>query len=177
MRKLSTLVLIVTLVVGASPLTFADETPVSSQQPESLRLKNVELSVSGQLSGQYLTPEGIPLAQQTVNVKHGKTEAKIITDANGRFIVSNVRSGRCTFEVNQTVFACRVWNNGAAPPKSLTSVALVQEQASVRGQSLPNFGNSIARLSSLSTAQQVGLGLLIVAGSTVAIVEGVEDGS
>lgn len=177
MRKFSTLALIASLVIGASPVAPADQTPISSQQPEALRLKNVELSASGKLRGQYLTTEGLPLANQAVTVKHGKTADRITTDASGRFVVSNIQSGQCVFEVNNTVFACRVWTKGTAPPKSLQSVALVHEQATVRGQSLPNFGNSMARLGALSTAQQVGLGLLVVAGSTIAIVEGVEDGS
>ena len=37
--------------------------------------------------------------------------------------------------------------------------------------------NTIARLSSLSTTQQIALGLLVTAGTTVAIIEGVDDGS
>lgn len=168
------LVLTVSIVPGmAAGPEGAVQKPAASD--EALRLKHVEISRDGQVTGQYLTPEGVPLAGKTLIVRTGTDEQKIVTDAAGRFVIRNAKTGRCIITAGEYVFACRLWDYGTAPEKALRSIAVVNgKDAVVRGNPIRN---TVARLQSLSTTQQIALGLLVAAGTTVAIVESVEDGS
>ncbi len=178
MRITTTWLLAITLVTSPQ-FAQADGSAVATpaEKETALQLKNVELSASGQLVGQYVTATGSPIAEQELSVTIGTQKQTISTDRMGRFAAKVATGGRCVIGVGDDVYACRVWTNGTAPPKSLKSVAIVQEsEATARGQ-FGRFGtfNPTARLMMLSTRQKVILAALVGAGVGVAISEATQD--
>lgn len=180
MRTIVTWVLSVCLVASpqASLAVSADASEAGQKaNGQRLKLKNIELSPGGVLRGQYVNSVGTPQQGQVVVATIGSEQHELVTDRDGRFEIGNLSGGRCVLDVGGEVFACQVWANGTAPPKSLKSIAVVQTSKSeVRAN--PIFPTTVAPLTSLSTSGKVALGLLIISGATIAIVEASdEDGS
>ena len=102
-----------------------------------LELRNVELTKSGELQGQVLNESGIPISGVAISVQSqqkARTIAKTVrTGDEGRFVISGLRGGQCIFNVGSETFACRVWANNTAPPKSLSSVTIVPSADVVLG--------------------------------------------
>ncbi|MDG1895802.1 MAG: carboxypeptidase-like regulatory domain-containing protein [Fuerstiella sp.] len=159
MRTHATWMLALTLVASPTLGFGADSAATASPQSE-IKLQNVELTSSGSLQGQIVTNAGqaVPNVKITVRSKSELTKAgqQVTTDKDGRFQVTGLKTGTLVLQVDKETYAVRVWNAGTAPPKSLSTIALVQNdgQEVVRGQ-LSN------RLQSLSRRQQAGLGLLV----------------
>lgn len=168
-------------MIGPVTLCAGQPTPPSSDH--SVKFEDVELSAAGELSGQFLTSVGIPIQQKPLEFQIGTQHQRVLTDESGRFVVTGLHGGQCTIRTQDDVFVCRVWAHGTAPPGSVRSVAIVTPaESEVRGQSFLNrqrayFSRSAGRLSALTTKQKVILGLLVTAGTTIAIVESEDDGS
>lgn len=147
-------------------------------------LKNVELQPDGRFSGQLLSEAGMPVMGVEIKL-HEQSNLKAVaqsvrTDKNGKFAVKGLNSGTCVVTVGDDSYACRVWKNGTAPPKSLKTVALIAEADVVRGNcgtGDPCRPSLMQRLRCLSTGQKVGLGLIIAAAITLPIVLSDDDGS
>jgi len=189
MRRLIKSALLFSLL--ASPLVsgvVASEFP-SAEASDSARvqLRNVELTASGALQGQYLSEAGLPVAESEIVVTTQQSEQTVLTDAAGKFSVEGLQGGRAIIRAEQEVFACQLWTQGTAPPKSIKSIALVNSNGEVlRGnygvsQSFPGgvsggggFRQFLpGRLAALSGRQLLALGL--IAGGTIAIAEGAND--
>lgn len=177
MRQILTYTLLFS-ILGGPVLAAGSGSPSPApiqRDKDSLHLKNVEISRDGRVLGQFLTPEGAPLADKTLNVVIGVVKQKVVTDKKGRFIIRNAKGGHCVITAGDHVFACRLWVHGTAPDGALKSIAVIDATSTaVRGNP---FSATAARLSALSTAQKIALGLLVTAGTTVAIIEAVDDGS
>ncbi len=169
-----------TLTLMASPgLTYGVETlPAKAEQ---LQLTNVELTAAGSLEGQVLTASGTAIANSKVVARSqadpNKIGQQLVTDENGRFLVTGLKSGTCIVESNGETYAVRVWTKGTAPPKSLRNVALVQESdETVRGNRLTN-NRIVNRIRCMSAGQKVCLGLLVAAAIVIPIALDDDDGS
>ena len=177
MRKLFAWSMVLTLLFAPSANLLADQSAetASAAKAESVELKNVELSSEGALKGQLITESGVPMNGRDISVKVGEQTFSAKTDDSGRFEISGLQGGRCLLTVGEETFACRLWIAGTAPPSALKSIALVgaSGDATVRGQSrIPVVGN---RLAALTTGQKVGLGLLALGGTAVAIAVSQDD--
>ena len=158
-------------MIFSSTISFAvDPAPVPTSS-DRVTLSNVELSNNGSLVGQYLSKAGQPIANATILVKSGDATQSVQTNSEGRFEISRIASGQCTFQIDESMYACRVWSNGTAPPKSLDSIAIVSEEDSVLGnhwnQRPVHFPRG--RLSALSSGQKAVLGICAIAGTGIAI--------
>lgn len=176
MRSLLTCT-IAALIVAAPLPVIADNAPapLASESKPEVGLKNIELSASGEMRGQFVTTEGLPLTGRTIVVIQNKTEQQVITDEAGRFVIQGLKGGTIVLNAGDSTYACRVWAHGTAPAKSLSSIAVVDgDGAAVRGNPIQN---TQAYLYSLSQRQRIALGVLLATGVTIAIVESDDDGS
>jgi len=150
--------------IAAAP-TLVQAKNTNPTKPSSLQLRNVELSEDGQLHGQVLTKSGVA-GIGTVKVhgsKDGQTAAQAVeTDEQGRFAVKGLKTGTCVFTVGDDTFACRVWNHGTAPPKSLQTIAVVPTSGVVLGQNVdpyqkPGLRGKLASMTGTQKALLVGV--------------------
>ena len=165
-------------VLPTVPSAFAGPAPVKSK----VSLQNVELSTAGTVAGHIVDAKGAPLsnAKMQIRTKAGAQDAT--TDARGRFSVESKVGGNCAIVVGDKAYACRLWTNGTAPPKSLTKFGIVHtKEPIVRGQyeecAEGCDDDGYGCLGGVTNGQLLGLGPL--AGAVVAIVLAVEnnDGS
>ncbi len=169
MHKAAILGICISILTPSSLL--AERQPAET---ESVALRNVELSSRAELNGQMVSPEGHPIGNAALVVTLNKVTHRVVTDENGRFVVKNLRGGQCVIHTaDHEVFACRLWMHGTAPPNSIRSVAIVKQgDTIVRGQlGLPNV------LTSMTTTQQLVLGVAVFAGTTAGLVSAYDDGS
>lgn len=156
-----------------SPAAFADQGQVKT---EKLTLKNVELGKSGTVRGKLLDRAGKPIAGKILKIHTPKSVEEVKSAKDGSFTISSRTGGNCAILVDDKAYACRLWANGTAPPKALTTIGIVhQKGAIVRGQ---DEGDEAGLLDSISGAQLIGLGVL--AGAIAAIIiasDSDEDGS
>lgn len=172
MRTYLTWVLVASVLTSPSLLQAGTSRTVSTQKA---RLINVELQADGSLPGQLLTDSGLAVTATGIKV-HDQKDLKLVTNAvktdeAGRFVINDLKSGSVVLSVGEASYACRVWQNGSAPPKSLTSVALVAGSDVVRGQDcVPCKPSMMQRLRCMSSGQKLGLGLVVAAAIALPIV-------
>lgn len=174
MRTCFTWVLATTIL--ASP-TLVQAGGTSTKSPEKYNLANVELQVDGNLAGQLLSENGLPVMNTTVQVHDqsdpNKVAQTVKTDKNGQFKVASLKGGSCILTVADHSYACRTWVHGTAPPKSIRSIALVAEGDVVRGQCnsecAPCKPTMMQRIRCMSTGQKLGVGLVIAAAIAIPI--------
>jgi hypothetical protein len=160
MRTHATWMLALTLV--ASPtLGFGADSAVTASAQEELHLQNVELTASGSLKGQLVTNAGQALPNVKITIRSQselqKVGQQITTDKDGRFQATGLKTGTLVLKADKETYAVRVWNAGTAPPKSISTIALVQTD----GQEVVRGNQFTDRIQGLSRRQQVGLGLLV----------------
>ncbi|HIE98820.1 MAG TPA: carboxypeptidase regulatory-like domain-containing protein [Fuerstia sp.] len=165
-------------VLPTLPSAFAGPGPAESK----VHLQNVELSSTGTVDGHIVDDKGTPLAGSKIKIRTKAGEQEVTTDTNGRFKLASKVGGNCAITIDDKAYACRLWKNGTAPPKSLTKFGIVHTDGPiVRGQfddcAEGCDDNGFGRLGGVSNGQLLGLGLL--AGAVVAIVLAVnnDDGS
>ncbi|MDG1895796.1 MAG: carboxypeptidase-like regulatory domain-containing protein [Fuerstiella sp.] len=165
-------------VLPTVPSAFAGPAPVESK----VHLQNVELSTAGIVDGHIVDDKGAPLSNTKVQIRTKDGAQEVTTDVKGRFRLESKVGGNCAVVVGDKAYACRLWSNGTAPPKSLTKFGIVHTDGPiVRGQYDECVegcdDNGYGRLGGVTNGQLLGLGLL--AGAVVAIVLAVEynDGS
>ncbi len=166
MRNHATWMLALTLV--ASPtLGFG---AASASASTKLQLQNVQLTSAGSLQGQLVTNAGQAVPNAKIMVRSQSDTQKIsqqlTTDKDGRFQATSLKTGTLVLQTGEETYAMRVWKDGTAPPKSISTVALVQAdgQEVVRGNALTD------RVNSLTRNQKIGLGLLVGAAIIIPIV-------
>ena len=160
MRTHATWMLALTLVASPTLGFGADSAATASAQSE-LKLQNVELTSSGSLKGQLVTNAGQPVSNVTITVRSQsglkKVDQQLTTDEDGRFQATGLKTGTLVLQADKETYAVRVWNAGTAPPKSISTIALVQSD----GQEVVRGNQFTDRIRGLSRRQQVGLGLLV----------------
>ncbi|GAB5444598.1 MAG: hypothetical protein Fues2KO_49470 [Fuerstiella sp.] len=172
MRTRITWVLALTLVAAPS-LSFANQTTGS----DKLELRNVELTPAGSLEGQLLNSAGAPVANAEITVRSQadvkQVGQRLMTNEKGQFLATGLNNGMCVVEAGEATYAVRVWKKGSAPPESLSTVAFVQEDETVRGQSRWTHNRFANWVRSLTKTQKVALGVLI--GAAIAIPIALDD--
>lgn len=167
------LFVIALLTVDVSMAGAADNpvAPAPTNAPHVL--KNVALSETGFLNLQIVDEAGIPLPQIAVQVTSHDNRSSWVTDETGRVSVPGLQRGICHFVVGDQQFACRIWQREAAPPKSLTTIALVNEDQSIvranpfsrRNKGQQNCCNECEKTRRLSSEAKHGLGILALGGA------------
>jgi hypothetical protein len=173
MRTVVTSVLLTSLLVSPAA-SFADGSPVHANSAERVKLRNVELATGEVLNGQFVNNAGQPLIGAVVTIRLAKDIHKVTTDNAGRFSVRGLHGGQCIILIGDETFACRLWANGTAPPRSLKSIALVTLDGAdtlVRGQGIQD------RIRSLTRSQQIALGALVIGGTALGIALAQDDAS
>lgn len=96
----------------------------------------------GQLWGQVVNPQGVPLAGETVKVwQDGRQMAESKTNTEGGFAFTQLqRGGVYHLTAAKGHGAYRVWSATMAPPTAQEGVLLVAGQETVRGQRMGRLG-------------------------------------
>ena len=153
--------------------SVADTTSVAKPAGTRQVLKNVELTRTGALNLQVVDNEGHALSDVRVDARAGGKCLSARSDASGRIRMRGIGRGTCLLRINSQQFACRTWRYGTAPPNSLTSIALVNSDASVvRGNRFrPGKGGAgdccdeCERTQAISSEAKYGLAITALAGT------------
>jgi hypothetical protein len=124
-------------VTWVLPLEHLQAGPPQAATPHvaSSPVRDIVLGADGSLSGQVLDHQGHPQANQIVLIQQpGQQPRQTVSDAQGRFIVPNVRAGVYHLAADGSVFLCRCWATGTAPPAARDEVLLVPTGFVERGQ-------------------------------------------
>lgn len=123
------------------PGTLWAETPdpaaptATSQSPGGQVVRDVALGAGGMLAGTVFHVQGQPSPRQVVILTQGRRElARTVTDGQGRFAFAELRGGVYGLSVDRVPQVFRVWTSRAAPPNSISHVALVTGGPVQRGQ-------------------------------------------
>lgn len=139
---LATIAMIVSprVLFAQAPLTStpADVTSAANSTASTVtaafNVTDIALDARNGLNGQALTPQGTPLAGETVVLDDGASQITTATDAAGRFRIDNLRGGAYRVQVaGQTQF-CRAWRAGTAPPAANDGLMVVPGAPTVLGQ-------------------------------------------
>ena len=105
-------------------------------------ISDVKLHQGGQLWGQVVDPQGVPMTGETVKVwQDGRQVAESKTNTRGRFFFTQLqRGGVYHLTAAKGHGAYRVWSAAMAPPTAQEGVLLVAGQETVRGQQLGKLG-------------------------------------
>ena len=105
-------------------------------------VSDVKLHKDGQLWGQVVNPQGVPLAGETVQVwQNGRQMAESKTNTEGGFVFTQLqRGGVYHLTAAKGHGAYRVWSAAMAPPTAQEGVLLVAGQETVRGQGMGRLG-------------------------------------
>ena len=124
-------------------------------------LKNVCLEAGETLQGQLLNVDGRPLIGKEIVVFVADKRFHGVSDRNGCFAVNGLPTGVCMIDVENATYACRLWRKETAPPKSLSTIAIVSGDTATRGQN----SNQGRRLSRLTPKQRYGLAVTALVGT------------
>ncbi|MCA9261143.1 MAG: carboxypeptidase regulatory-like domain-containing protein, partial [Planctomycetales bacterium] len=126
----------------AQPLATAQTLPpvattaASTQKVrQALMVNDVALDANGGLAGQVPGVHGMPLAGVDIVVNNGRASHAAVSDAKGRFYVSDLQGGAYRVESMGQVQMCRVWKPGTAPQAAKTGLLIVQDAQLALGQS------------------------------------------
>lgn len=169
-RQVLSLSLILSLSV--TDAQSAEQPAVISAKSETGRVvpKNVELDAAGRLNFALVDSVGRHIFAKSVVVVIDKQARRVQPDSEGRFCVPVAKSGVVVVMTDEHTYGCRVWKQGTAPPRSLSSIAFVEGNDAVvkiRGQM---FGSALR-----STERMYGLAILGLSG--VAVWQAFDDAS
>jgi hypothetical protein len=132
----------VTLAVAALGMVVP-QTAVYAGQPvvraqsgaETAAVLDIALANGGELRGQVVNPQGLPVADSAVSVQSmGVEVATAKTDADGQFVVHGLRGGSYSIQVGADGGVYRVWAPQTAPQGANQRVLIVSGQQAARGQ-------------------------------------------
>ncbi len=116
--------------------------PVMAGEPVEIRSSDVALNAGGLLKGTVLNTAAQPVAGVVVSILHNeKTVASVLSNQSGEFAVKGLRNGAHVVKVGTTQQIVRLWGLNSAPPAAVENIAIVVDEAAVRGQ-LPGGGGS-----------------------------------
>ena len=116
--------------------------PLLAAEPTEVRTSDYRLGTNGVLTGSVLNQTGQPVSGLPVEVLHKDQRIAVaVSDENGNFAVDGLRNGTHTVKLGASLQAVRFWNNStAAPPSAQNEMAIVVDEAIVRGQIQSNWG-------------------------------------
>lgn len=98
-------------------------------------LRDVALGSGGRMTGQLVSAEGQPQANQVVIVQRPGVHAQQVrTDAKGRFSLEGVSGGVYQVATVDSSTLCRCWVENTAPPGATNDLLIVAGQGVQRGQ-------------------------------------------
>jgi len=96
---------------------------------------DVTLHDGGVLIGAFVDAQGTPVKESKVSIRHqGEEVLTADTDANGRFMMREVRGGVYEIATVRGNGMFRLWAPGTAPPNARQAALLVGNDGIVRGQ-------------------------------------------
>lgn len=100
-----------------------------------LRMVDSVLGPQGTLHGKVVDSRGAAVAgSPVVLVQEAGPVAETVTDAQGRFAVTNLAPGTYLAAADEGIGAFRVWPEATAPPSARSEVLIVSDGTLVRGQ-------------------------------------------
>ncbi len=139
---------------------------------------DVSLGKSGSFTGRAVDQSGTPVEGAKVVLKQGKTDVgQSVTDKNGQFAVSNLKSGVYQVSSGATEGTYRLWSEQSAPPSAQAQGLLVLGENGARGQcgSCCNDGSGILMLAAGALIVGVAVASLIIASDTRRTVHNTQD--
>ena len=136
-RAVVAVVCICLLIPGS--WAFAENLQTPGGEASSLRKQPLMLDVAlgerGTLLGYVVDGKGVRQSSERLVVRRsGEELAAVVTDAEGRFLVSGLGGGVVELEVSGRTTVCRVWYPGTAPPAAKKAVLIVTDDAVRLGQ-------------------------------------------
>ena len=132
--------------------------PLLAAEPADVRTTDYRLGANGVLTGSVLNQIGQPVGGLPVEVFHmDQRIAVVASDANGSFSVDGLRNGQHTVKLGASRRAVRFWRNSSvAPPTAQNAMAIVVDEAIVRGQAVSSW--------------EMAAGLAVIGGFATAVV-------
>ena len=123
------------VLVTATSLLSSQVLVSAAQVSVSAQAVDVALSVTGTLSGAVVDTRGHARGKTAVEVRRGRLlVARALTDANGRYDVSNLPGGLYQVRVDGTETLVRAWAAGTAPRSAAKQLPVIADAPIVRGQ-------------------------------------------
>ena len=123
------------VLVTATSLLSSQVLVSAAQVSVSAQAVDVALSVTGTLSGAVVDTRGHARGKTAVEVRRGRRlVARALTDANGRYDVSNLPGGLYQVRVDGTETLVRAWAAGTAPRSAAKQLPVIADAPIVRGQ-------------------------------------------
>ncbi len=117
-------------LLAATPADKADSTDRTQQT-----VVDVELGPGGTLVGQVVDAQGIGLEGTAVTIHQGdKQIGQVVTDAQGRYELTNLRGGFYQIVAGQGYGFYRLWAPNTAPPAARNSALVVSGDNAVLAQ-------------------------------------------
>ncbi len=112
----------------------------------AVEVRSNDISLNqGVLIGTVLNASAQPVEGIHVQLQHNNNViAKAVSDKNGQFVVKGLRNGGHTLQVGKTQHPVRFWNQQSAPKTAASQMAIVVDEAVVRGQEQNNILKTIA---------------------------------
>lgn len=116
--------------------------PLLATEPTEPRTSDYRLGTNGVLIGSVLNQSGQPVSGLPVEVFHKDQRIAVaVSDQKGNFAVDGLRNGPHTVKLGASRQAVRFWSNStAAPPTAQSGMAIVVDEAIVRGQAVSGWG-------------------------------------
>lgn len=122
------------------PMQAGAETPVPAKTAVP-QIRDVAMSEGNVLLGQAFDPQGRPLVRaKVVAIRDGQEIAQTLTDAQGRYTLRALPSGRYSIQAGGANGMFRVWTAEAAPPSASPVAVVTADSAVVLGQSCEKKG-------------------------------------
>ncbi len=126
------------------------------------QISDVALRDGGVLVGQMVNGQNVPQSGIRVSLQdtQNREVAAVVTDRQGGFAISGVRSGVYQLVTPQGRQVYRIWSPGMAPPSAQQGVLIVAPGQTVRGQLGDGAGGGMSGANWLALgAAGAGLGL------------------
>ncbi|MEC7557023.1 MAG: carboxypeptidase-like regulatory domain-containing protein [Planctomycetota bacterium] len=169
------------VLVTATSLLSSQVLLSAAQVSASAQAVDVALSATGTLSGAVVDTRGHARGKTAVEVRRGRRlVARALTDANGRYDVSNLPGGLYQVRVDGTETLVRAWAAGTAPRSAAKKLPVIADAPIVRGQDAPPVAAAEPASGGLFGGSAMSAGLvtaLIVGGvvGTILIIDELDD--
>jgi hypothetical protein len=120
------------------------QSSLQAASPVDHQVDDVELGTGGLLSGHVVDAAGLAVPGVAVTIRSAQHDvAQVVTDSEGRFVLSSFRAGAYELSAGQSTQLVRVWAPLTAPPAARDSALVVWSNDGVRAQNgSPGLGRA-----------------------------------